>query len=297
MAHRVRRSAYIISMLVVALMIAAAQSGCCSCRRHMKETEAVKTRWVTGRFGKIRVEDGGLGGIPVVFVHGLGGSLEAWRSQLAHLRPGRRAIALDLHGMGQSDPSAGGIYTIPSFADDIRSVADSLGLNRFILVGHSLGGTVVADYAGRYPGKVAGLLLDDPAGDLSGLPKQQMEAWLKGFSPENYDAFREKWFGEMLADARPRVKEIVMAQLRKTPREVVAASAQGLFAFDPKPSLVAYKGPMLTMITPQNREPYSLQNVVPGLKSQLVPNTSHWIMMDDPEAFNAVMDQFLATIH
>ncbi len=277
-------------------MLVAAQSGCCSCRQHMKETADVKTRWVTGSFGKLRVEDGGLGGIPVVFVHGLGGSLEVWRAQLAHLRPGRRAIAFDLHGMGQSDPSADGVYTVASFADDIRSVADSLGLDRFILVGHSLGGVVVADYAGRYPNKVAGLLFDDPAGDLSGLPKQQADAWLKGFSPENYATFREKWFGEMLAEARPKVRESVRAQVAKTPRQVMAASAQGLLAFDPKPSLLAYKGPMLTVITPENREPYSLQNVVPGLKSQLVPGTSHWIMMDDPEAFNAVMDQFLATI-
>jgi pimeloyl-ACP methyl ester carboxylesterase len=263
----------------------------------MKETADVKTRWVTGSYGKLRVEDGGLGGIPVVFVHGLGGNLEVWRAQLAHLRPGRRAIALDLHGMGESGPAADNTYTIPSFADDIRSVADSLGLDRFILVGHSLGGLVVADYAGRYPDKVAGVLFDDPAGDLSGLPQDQAEKWLQGFAPDKYEAFRERWFGEMLSTARTEVREMVMAQVRKTPQQVMAASARGLFAFDPKPPLLAYKGPKLTVITAQNNEPYSLQNVVPGLKSQIVPGTSHWIMMDDPEAFNAVMDQFLATIH
>ena len=101
----------------------------------------------------------------------------------------------------------------------------------------------------------------------------------------------------MLSTARTEVREMVMAQVRKTPQQVMAASARGLVAFAPKPSLLAYEGPKLAVITTQNNEPNSLQNVVPGLKSQIVPGTSHWIMMDDPEAFNAVMDQFLATIH
>ncbi len=292
-----RRLAAPVYFAVLAALLFGLQSGCCSCRQHVKQTTEAKTRWVTGPYGKLRVEDGGgLGGVPVVFVHGLGGGLEVWRAQLAHLRPNRRAIALDLHGMGESAQATDGTYTIPSFANDIRAVADSLGLGRFILVGHSLGGLVVADYAGRYPDKVAGLLLDDPAGDLSGLPKAQADQWLKGFAPENYEAFREKWFGEMLSTAKPDVRQAVMGQIHRTPRQVMAASAAGLFAFDPKPSLRAYKGPALTVITAQNNEPYSLQNVTPGLKSQIVPGTSHWIMMDDPEAFNAVMDQFMATI-
>ncbi len=111
------------SVLVPLLLLVAAlgTDGCCACR-HAPESGAVRTRWVTGPFGKIRVEDGGSGGTPVVFVHGLGGSLEVWRAQLDHLRPGRRAVALDLHGMGRSEPSAEGIYTVPSFADDVRAV-------------------------------------------------------------------------------------------------------------------------------------------------------------------------------
>ena len=159
-----------------------------------------------------------------------------------------------------------------------------------------MGGLVLADYAGRHPGQVAGLLLDDPAGDLTRLPRPALDAWLDGFGLDTYPAFREQWFGKMLEPARPAVREAVLARMRATPREVVAASARGLCAYDPTPGLRGYRGPSLTVVTEQNNEPYSLQNVVPGLRSQLVPGTSHWIMMDDPEAFNAVLDRFLAEV-
>ena len=63
---------------------------------------------VAGPRGALRVDDGGSGGLPVVFVHGNGGNLTQWKAQLEHLRTSRRAVALDLHGMGESDRAADG---------------------------------------------------------------------------------------------------------------------------------------------------------------------------------------------
>src|SRR5687768_15795797 len=66
--------------------------------------------FVDGPAGKIRVDDGGSGGVPVLFVHGLSGRHDVWKSQLGHLRASRRAAALDLRGHGES--AGGGDYTI-----------------------------------------------------------------------------------------------------------------------------------------------------------------------------------------
>ena len=161
------------------------------------------------------MEDGGSGGVPVVFVHGLAGDREVWAAQLAHLRGSRRAVALDLHGMGESAPSAAADYSIGSFAGDVAAVVEGLRLGRVVLVGHSMGGHVIAAVAAAHPAMVAGLLFDDPAGDLSRFPRKEIEEqWLAKMEPGTYDAFMASWFGGMLSAASPQVREQVMASVK-----------------------------------------------------------------------------------
>ena len=249
--------------------------------------------WVKGPSGKLRVEDGGEGGVPVVFVHGLAGSRAVWTAQLLHLRKTRRALALDLHGCGESEPSPSGDYSMASFAADVGAVADELRLQRFILVGHSMSGAVIGLYAGQQNDRIAGLFFVDPAGDISHAPKDQIERFMKGFAPERYEKFREKWFGEMLVKATPAVREAVLSTLRKTPREVAMKSFEGLVAYDPLPALGRYKGPMFLVYTEGNDDEDSLQKLLPELPNRLVPGVSHWLMMDQPESVNSLLDAFL----
>lgn len=266
---------------------------CCPCRNAPSASE-VRQRWVNGPSGKLWVEEqGGGAGLPVILVHGLGADHQVWRAQVEALAPARRVVTMDLHGMGLSEPSATGDYTIPSFADDVLAVARALKLKRFVLVGHSMGGLVIAEAASKAPKQVAALLFADPAGDLTQIPKAGADAWLNSFEPASYEKFREEWFGEMLAQAKTPVREQVLSTLRRTPREVVSGAAHGLFAYDPKPALASFKGPMTSVVTPANQEPYSLHKVQPAIGPVLMTGVSHWLMMDDPEAFNATMLQFL----
>src|SRR6266540_6312894 len=91
--------------------------------------------WIQGRQGRLRVDDGGHGGLPVLFVHGNSGNRTQWAAQLEHLRAARRAVAFDLRGMGESEPAANADYSVEGFAEDVAAVADALGLERFVLVG------------------------------------------------------------------------------------------------------------------------------------------------------------------
>lgn len=259
--------------------------------------ESEPSPFVKGPAGRIFVEDGGSGGgLPVLLVHGLAGDHNVWAAQVEALRRNRRAATLDLRGFGQSDRDPNGDYTIPAFAADVAAVAEQLNIPRYVLVGHSMSGPVIAEVARNHPDRVAGLVFDDPAGDLSKFPQKDLDAWLAGFTPEKYDLFREEWFGEMLETARPEVRTAVMATMRKAKREVVEASARGLAAYDPKPAMKAYPGPMLAIVVPENDKPQSLQKLAPSVKVIKVKNTSHWIMMDKPEEFNAALEEFLEGI-
>jgi pimeloyl-ACP methyl ester carboxylesterase len=240
--------------------------------------------------------DGGREGIPVVFVHGLGGDRRVWAAQLDHLWRTRRAVAIDLRGHGESDPAPelSDGFTMEAFARDVEAVVRALGFRKYVLVGHSMGGAVIGAQAGLHPREVAGLLFVDAVGDLRQIPRPGLASWLEGFSEESYDAYWPAWLGEMLAPAKPEVREQVRNTFAATPQAVVRESVTSIPSYDPIPALTSYGGPMLAVVTPENNRPFSLQNAVPGLPSRVVEGTSHWIMMDSPEAFNAILDEFLA---
>lgn len=101
-------------------------------------------------------------GRPILFVHGLGGQLHHFEQTLfPAIGEGFRLIALDRPGSGYSTRVTSG-PRIPEQADVIAAFIDALGLERPLVVGHSLGGAISLALALRHPGKIAGLALLSP---------------------------------------------------------------------------------------------------------------------------------------
>jgi pimeloyl-ACP methyl ester carboxylesterase len=113
----------------------------------------------------------GTGGLPVLFVHGLGGNWTAWLENLPAVARGRRVIAVDLPGFGQSPPSSDGI-SIPGYARTLQRFIEAMGLDELILVGNSLGGWVAAELTLREPERVRALALVDAAGIVPTRPER-----------------------------------------------------------------------------------------------------------------------------
>ena len=164
----------------------------------------------------ININDGGSGGIPVLFVHSLAGNAMHWSSQLEHVRKERRAIAIDLRGHGLSEPPKNGDYAIESLANDIDAVVNALGLQRFVLVGHSLGGTVSIEYASNHPEKVAGLLLADPSGDARKIPKEQIGPFISSLQSDSYSNVIESYWRGLLLGSDPAVQDLILRDLHNT---------------------------------------------------------------------------------
>jgi pimeloyl-ACP methyl ester carboxylesterase len=103
-------------------------------------------------------------GPPVVFLHGLGASMYAWRKNLAPVAAaGYRVIAFDNRGFGFSDKPATG-YDNASYARLTVALLDSLHLPEAVLIGHSMGGAIAAEVAIAHPERVRGLVLISSAG-------------------------------------------------------------------------------------------------------------------------------------
>jgi pimeloyl-ACP methyl ester carboxylesterase len=228
----------------------------------------------------------------VLFVHGLAGNGGQWALQLDHLRRWRRALALDLRGHGESDPAEDGAYEVAAFAADVAAVADHFALRRFVLVGHSLGAAAAIAHAAAHPRRVAGLLLVDPNGDQSRIPRAQIEPFLAALRAEPL-AELESYYRQLAVGGDRDAARWVIEDLRATHEDAVAAAVEAAMGFAPLPALARFPGPRLAVISGANDLPYSLHKLLPELPVQLVRGTGHWLMMDRPEIFNGILETFL----
>jgi pimeloyl-ACP methyl ester carboxylesterase len=252
------------------------------------------SRRLAGPAGTLAVDDAGRGDIPVLFVHSLAGRSAHWSRQLEHLRPTRRAVALDLRGHGHSDPPSNGDYSIAGMASDVEAVVDALKLQQIILVGHSLGGGVAVVYAGTHPERVAGLLLLDPIGDGTQIPKSEVTSFLEGLESNYESVIQEYW--KQIGGPSPEIRKRLLADLASTPREAVVQGLRAVMQFDPKPTLARYQGPIFSIITPLNEQPSSLHRLGKGFPHRRIDDTGHWIQLDQPDLFNQILDEFLKSV-
>lgn len=111
---------------------------------------------------QLHVAQQGTGAPAVVFLHYWGGSTRTWRHVTEALADDFRTVAIDQRGWGKSEAPASG-YALADMADDVQAVIDTFDLERYALVGHSMGGKVAQLIASRHPRGLVGLVLVAPA--------------------------------------------------------------------------------------------------------------------------------------
>jgi pimeloyl-ACP methyl ester carboxylesterase len=109
-------------------------------------------------------------GFPLLLVHGFTGSSLDWADVVEPLARSRRVITFDHRGHGESlNTGDAATYTFDQLVTDMSSLVDRLGLDRFDLLGHSMGGVVSMRYALAQPERVRSLvLMDTSAGAMGG---------------------------------------------------------------------------------------------------------------------------------
>ena len=252
----------------------------------------VNQSFVNGPQGRLHVDDGGRGAaVPVLFVHGNGANLTQWRAQLDHLRKSRRAVAFDLRGMGLSDPPRNGDYSVDAMVEDVDAVANALGLTRFVIVGHSYGGGVVAAYAAKHPQRVAGVVFADAAGNVK-VTEEQSKNFLAMLRKDKDNVARQ-WFAPILKPSSDPVRNAVFESVHNTPADAFAGALEGLLHIDVGALLEAYHGPRLAIAAADIESPSSLHVQFPDVPVKKMNGVGHWLMMDKPNEFNALLDEFL----
>lgn len=233
----------------------------------------------------LHVDDGGEGGVPVVLHHGLGADLEVWREQIGHLRRSRRVLAFDMRGHGRSPRAPE--YTVGALVSDLEEV--TAALPRFWLVGHSLAGVVLTDFAGRHPERLHGLVYVDALGDSSNPPpdlRDYFRAHDAGMTPERLQEAYREMLGPL---ARPRTREQVLQSAARMDLPAFAALRASMLEVAPPRH---FHGPKFAIDAEGSENP-RMASHLPGVRRRTIPGVSHWLMLDDPAALNLALDQVL----
>lgn len=202
-----------------------------------------RTTTVPVRGGGLTVGVWGPDDAPTVLaVHGVTATHRAWALVAEHA-PELRIIAPDLRGRGRSN-SLPGPWGMPTHADDMAAVLDAFGVERTVVLGHSMGAFVSATLAMRHPSRVAELVLVDgglpiplPAGvtaaDLPGaLIGPAAERLAMRF--ESHDAYREFWKAHpaFAADWSPMIEQYADYDLDGQAPELTPSSVYDAVAAD-----------------------------------------------------------------
>jgi pimeloyl-ACP methyl ester carboxylesterase len=226
----------------------------------------------------------------VVFVHGAGGTHQHWLYQVRDL-PNSPTYALDLPGHGRSEGQGRDI--ISAYGDWLLAFLDAAGLDRAVLVGHSMGGAIVLDTALRHPGRVAGLGLVATGARLRVAP-----AILDGIlqSPEaTVRLICDFAFGP---ETSPEMVRMGRRQMESVPPEVIHGDFVACDAFSVMDRLGEIAAPAFVLCGSQDRltpSKYSvyLRDRIAHAVLHLVEGAGHMVMVERPEAVVDALSSFL----
>ena len=247
---------------------------------------------IGGPQGQLVADDRGSGApTPVVFVHSDLGTRQHWWGAIGHIASTRRGTALDLRGHGESAPPADGDFSYEGRAADIGALIDVLA-KQVVLVGHSGGAIAALTYAVEHPSRVVGLVLVDPAGDPDSVPAEQRRALMQQLRGADYRDVIRGYYAS-IAGENADVRERVIADALATSQATAIGTFEALNSFEPRKLLGRYQGPILVVVTPQTDQEWMLHRMG-NLPYRVVESTGHWIHLEKPAEFNAILDQFLA---
>lgn len=254
----------------------------------------------------LRVRESGQGSPTVVLIHGYLESLDVWEDFQKDLSRHVRVVSLDLPGHGISEVK-GETHTMEFMADTVHAALETLGVDKAVVVGHSMGGYVALEYLRKYPGSVSGIVLfhSGPNADspekkadrerevnlILGGKKELIARMFPqvGFAPQNRKRLADKI--EELSD-----------QITLTEDEGIIAALRGMAERrDSNEVLRNSKAPQLVIfgrhdeyVTPEAAEIAIKEH--PQAAVAWLENSGHMGFVEEPEASLGIMLDFLKTI-
>lgn len=256
--------------------------------------EGETARRVATRAGKLYVALKGRGD-PVLLLHGIGSSADAFRYQHKELTNAYRLIAWDAPGYARSDDPLTPL-TMDDYADAAKEVLDTLGVGRAHITGVSWGGVVATRLALRHPHRVKSLVLigSTPGRRESLAAASDLRCRAERIAEEGIVAYARARVKRVLSPDAPttllkEVEEIMVASVRLPGYQY---AAEALAATDHRGDLSRIEAPTLVLVGEHDiitglRESRALAGGIPGARLAVIPGAGHLANQEGSELVNA----------
>jgi pimeloyl-ACP methyl ester carboxylesterase len=246
--------------------------------------------------------EAGKGQPALVFIHGNGADHTAWHNQIAYFSPITKVVAPDLRGFGRSGKDPDSRYTQDTYTADLVAELAALGLRSSILIGWSMGGSLVARVAVEHPELVSAVVLVDHnaggAGAELGLRDNNavVEGLRDDFDGRGLRGFINSWFPETGPDV-DFLKAYLLDIGRQAGRDVVYG-IRGIGANEDRrhwlrelkqPVLICQGGASLLGGKPIAEY---LQQLIPHAQAHVFEGKGHGLAMTAADEFNQVLRKF-----
>jgi esterase len=252
-------------------------------------------------------------GAPVVMmIHGLSGQAHTFDAIANRLAARHHVYCLDVRGRGESEWGPPDGYHVDNYVDDLEAVREALGLQKFALVGTSMGGIITMNYAPRFPERVTRAVLNDIGPEIDPAGAQRIFAYV-GHAPEMFADMKAvlKYYRENYA---PMVEHLRAEEVEEFARGHVRKNDNGVYVWKMDPAVRAG-----SRVTPR-LEPWDawrgircpalilrgansdvladatarkMLEIIPGSRMVTVPGVGHAPVLTEPVAVQA-LETFLA---
>lgn len=249
----------------------------------------------------ITYEISGAGETALVFVHGWSCDGRYWRAQVPHFSKKHRVVVLDLAGHGHSGMTRTQ-YSMASFGEDVKAVCEATGSQGVILIGHSMGGSVIAEAARLMPGRVMAIIGIDTLENIEyPMTPDELDKMIapmekdfragsrqfvaQMFSPRT-DAKLREW---VLSDISAAPPAVALSAMREMMMQYITCDAAKVFDTSAVP-VITVNGDLWPINYAANRRHMRSFDAI------VLKGADHFLMMDRPEEFNRALDKAIRMV-
>jgi 3-oxoadipate enol-lactonase len=246
-------------------------------------------------------------GVPLLLVHGFPLDHTMWKGQFAALSDRCRIIAPDLRGFGGSGVSEC-VVNMELMADDLAALLDALSIDEpIVLCGLSMGGYIAFEFWRKYASRLCALILCDTRAsadrpEVAASRLATADRVLREGTQPLVESMLPKIFSPQTFAAQPRkVEEMERIMMHTDPRGIAAASRGMAQRRDYSAELVNIQCPTLVLVGAEDAlsppaEMQPMAAAIPNAEYKIIPNAGHMSPLEQPDAVNAVIESFLASL-
>ena len=243
----------------------------------------------------------GVGEPSLIFVHGWSCDARYWRAQLPHFSKNHRVVVLDLAGHGHSG-STRSQYTMKSFGEDVQAVTEATDSRRIILIGHSMGGSVIAEAARLMPNRVIGLIGIDTLENIEyPMTREELDQMMAPLAKDFRTGSRQFVKPMILPSTDPQLREWILSDMSAAaPAVALSAMNEMMSQYITKEAAAIFDEIRIPVITvngdlwPINYE--ANRRHMFSFNAIVLKEADHFLMIDRKEEFNNALEKAVDTI-